>query len=186
MRRFWPILFLIATASLPSCLSISLDPSLELRRSADPKVENGTSYEQATITVGSAQTLVLPDNAVVRRGGTEGTIELYLGKCLAFMGHPAKYTSFREGRQGIGCAVKLEERTLVVATYGEWSCMEGGAGIDLVVVVPKGITVEQRKGLSGENSLDHDKIDFNKRAPTGSWVAVPTSPDFLRTAKKPS
>jgi hypothetical protein len=186
MRRFWVIFLCAPTALLPSCLPISLDPSLVFEHSADPNVENGTSYEEGTIAVGAAQTIVLPDNAVVRRGGSEGIITLFTGKGLGFMGHPPKCTSIRDARRDMGCAVKLENKTLVIATYGEWSCMEGGASIDLVVVVPKNITVEQRKGLSGDNSLERDKIDFKTTGPAGGWVAIPTVSDFSRTAKRPS
>ncbi|HZU34493.1 MAG TPA: hypothetical protein VFA18_01220 [Gemmataceae bacterium] len=42
---------------------------------------------------------------------------------------------------------------MVLATFGEWhSQIEGGTNIRLVVLVPQGIKVEQRHGLSGRDS----------------------------------
>ncbi len=74
--------------------------------------------------------------------------------------------------------------TLLIATYGEWNCMEGGARIKLVVIVPSGLAVEQRKGLAGRDSTlkDWQAGYLGKVKNPQGWHSVRTIPDPARTA----
>lgn len=155
-------------------------------------VENGTAFDRAGIDLGTARKVVLPDTAAVRRSAEAGAVELLMAKRLAFGGHPPARVSIRDARRNMGCAVKAEGDALVVATYGEWdSHIEGGADMRLVAVVPEGVEVEQRKGLSGEASAGREWRGeyltrpkdakggwwYGPASPAGEWSAVPAVPD---------
>jgi hypothetical protein len=71
-----------------------------------------------------------------------------MAKTLSFGGHPPEPMSIHGARKTMGCAVRVEGDSLVVATYGEWaSRKEGGAHMKLVAVIPDGVEVEQRPFL---------------------------------------
>ncbi|MBA4192613.1 MAG: hypothetical protein C0467_31985 [Planctomycetaceae bacterium] len=186
MRGFTLIIALVVgLTSLPSCTSLTTSPDLVFKRSADPKVQNGTAYERGVVDIGGTRTVVLPEDAVVRRCQTEGRVKLYMAKTLGYMGHPPKSKSIREEREVMGCAVKVDGESLVIATYGEWDCIEGGTSVKLVAMVPNGLAVEQRKGLSGRDSstLKDWQAGYLGRVknPQG-WQLVCTVPDPARTA----
>lgn len=68
----------------------------------------------------------------------------------------------------------------MVATFGEWdSRIEGGADITLMAIVPEGLEVERRQGLSGPRSEGHDWRGESQAKPTdaeGEYWYGPTSP----------
>jgi hypothetical protein len=176
------------------------DPSLVLDRqpAPNPDVENGTAYDRATVDVGAARTVVLPDTATVRRAPAGGAVRLFMAKRLSFFGHPPAPMSVRHGRKNMGCAVRAEGDALVIATFGEWdSHIEGGAGMKLMAFVPEGLVVERRAGLSGENSAGRGQHGafvarpegargghwYGPATPAPGWTAVPDEPDPDRTAR---
>jgi hypothetical protein len=175
----------------------NFDPSIELSERFG-RVENGSAYDRAAVDLGTAKKLTLPDDAVVRRSGEAGKVQLFMKKTLAFGGHPPEPMSIRDARKNMGCAVKAEGDALVVATFGEWdSRIEGGTELRLVAVVPEGVEVEQRKGLSGPDSAGREwhgqyltKPKDAKRgywygpaSPADGWTAVPAVADPDRIAK---
>jgi hypothetical protein len=186
------------TLYLTGC-SADADPSLESDRHRAPSdnVENGTAYDRATVELGSANRIVLPDTATVRRTGEGGPVRLFMAKRLAFVGHPPEPMGVRDARMNMGCAVKPEGNGLVIATFGEWSTIEGGADIKLVAEVPGGLAVEQRAELSGVASAARGwqgvvvtkPADakggywYGPSSPAPGWSAVPDEPDSDRTAK---
>ncbi len=111
MRNFTLMIALVVgLTSLPSCTSLTTSPDLVINRSADPKVENGIAYERGSLDIGGTRTVVLPEDAVVRRCQTEGRVELYIAKTFGFLGHPSKPMSIRVERETMGCAVKADGR----------------------------------------------------------------------------
>jgi hypothetical protein len=117
---------------------------------------------------------------------------------LDFAGHPPEPMSNRTGRTKMGCATKVEGKTLVMATFGEWTSKEGGARFKLLLVVPKGVEVERRKGLAGSDSAAHsapgvsppereemkDGYWYGPTRPTDGWQAARTDPDVDRRAEQ--
>jgi hypothetical protein len=184
--------------SLTGC-STDGDPSLATDRHRAPsdKVENGTAYDRAIVDPGSAKRIVLPDTATVRRTVDGSSVRLFMAKRLAFAGHPPEPMGLRDARTNMGCATKVEGNGLVIATFGEWSNIEGGADVKLVAEVPGGLTVEQREGLSGVASAARGwqgvKVTkpadaksgywYGPTTPAPGWSAVPDEPDPDRTAK---
>ena len=171
----------------------NFDPSIQISDRFG-KVENGSAYDRVILDLGPRKKLVLPDNAVVRRAGEPGKGQLFMKKTLGFCGYPPKPMSIRDSRHNMGCAVKLEGDALVVATYGEWDCVEGGAEMRLVAVVPEGVDVEQRKGLSGADSAGWIGTYLTKprdtsgywngpASPADEWTALPGEPDPDRKAE---
>lgn len=161
------------------------------------KVENGSAYDRAAIDLGATRRLVLPDDAEVRRTDESGAVRLFMKKTLSFVGHPPEGMSIRDARKNMGCAVKAEGNALVVATYGEWdSHIEGGGRIKLLAVVPSGVDIEQRTGLSGEHSAGREWHGdyltkpkdakggywYGPASPANDWTAVPDVPDPARAA----
>lgn len=53
----------------------------------------------------------------------------------------------------MGIVYKIKNKTLTLATYGEWLYKEGGAYIILEISIPKNIEIERKKELFGNNSL---------------------------------
>jgi hypothetical protein len=164
--------------------SDSGDPSIVLDKERAPSelVENGTAYDRAAVEPGRAKKVVLPDTATVQRTSEPGLIRLFMSKRLGFSGHPKEPISIRAVRKDMGCAIKVEGDALMVATFGEWdSHIEGGYNMKLVVVVPNGLAVEQRKGLSGEKSAGLERR--TPENPAGVWSAVLDEPDPNHAAK---
>jgi hypothetical protein len=178
------------------------DPSIVIDRSEPAynrdKVENGSAYDRAAVDLGTAKKVVLPHDAAVQRSAEAGKVQLFMKKTLGFGGHPPERMSIRTARKDMGCAVKAEENALVIATFGEWdSRVEGGARMRLVAVVPEGVELEQRKGLSGPDSAGrewhgqwltkpkdaHGGYWYGPASPADGWTAVPDVPDKERTAK---
>jgi len=175
------------------------DPSLvfDKERAPSDQVENGTAYDRAAVEPGAAKKLVLPDTATVRRTTEGSSVRLFLAKHLGFGGHPPEPMSIRDARKNMGCAVKAEGDALVVATFGEFHTIEGGASMKLVAVVPEGLAVEQRPGLSGHASAGREwhgtyltkPADakggywYGPASPADGWKGVPDEPDPDRTAR---
>jgi hypothetical protein len=175
------------------------DPSIVLDEGHAPsqKVENGSAYDKAAIDLGAAKRVVLPDDAVVWRSAEAGKVGLFMQKTLAFHGHPPEQKSIRDARKNMGCSVKAEEGALVIATFGEWnSHIEGGAYMRMIAVLPEGLELEQRKGLSGEDSAGREWHGqwltkskdakggywYGPASPAEGWTAIPDVPDNDRTA----
>jgi hypothetical protein len=160
------------------------DPSVVVSDHAPShKVQNGTAYDRATFDVRGVKRIVLPAEATVRRGGSDEQVQLFMAKELQFGGHPGEAMSIGQTRKEMGCASRREGATLTVAIYGEWdSGVEGGAYVKLVAVVPDGIEVEQRPGLSKPLDAVHAWRGLSLPAP--GWVAIPDSPDANRSASE--
>ncbi len=171
------------------------DLSVEFGRKRG-NVENGTAYDKAFIKIGNYTKVILPDDAAVRHDGEQKTLQIYMKKTLSFGGHPPEPISIKQARRYMGCAVQTEKTALVVATYGEWHSIEGGARMRLLLVVPKEVEIEKRPRLSGEKSIggDWNGIYLTKpvevkegywygpASPGAGWEAVPAVPDLERRA----
>jgi hypothetical protein len=96
----------------------NLDPSIEVSERFGI-VENGSAYDRAAVDLGGAKTIVLPHDAIVRRAGEPGRVQLFMKKTMAFAGHPPEPMSIQGTRKNMGCAVKAEAEELLVATFGE-------------------------------------------------------------------
>lgn len=176
----------------------NFDSSIELSERFG-KVENGSAYDRASLDISGIGKVVVPHNAVVRRTKEEGKLDLFMKKTLSFYGHPPEPMSIRDARQNMGCAVRREEEALILATFGEWdSRIEGGAHMRLMVVLPEGIDVETKQGLSGPDSAGREwhakylskPVDargghwYGPASQAEGWSAVPAIPDDNRTAGK--
>jgi hypothetical protein len=160
-------------------------------------VENGSAFDRAALDVAPYTVLVLPEDAEVREGAPEKTLQIFMRKTLSFGGHPPERMSVSGARKNMGCAVKAEGDTLTVATFGEWdSHIEGGAFMGLLFIVPEGVETRRQAGLSGDNSAGRtwegayltkpkdarDGFWYGPASPAGGWSAVPDVPDPERRA----
>jgi hypothetical protein len=82
---------LATLAILPSCDSSGSDSSVVVNKKfpVDPKVENGTAYDRATVDLGKVTKVVLPDDATVRRAGMVGKAQLFIGQNARLRWAPA-------------------------------------------------------------------------------------------------
>ncbi len=198
MNRFalWVVAAGVAALGLRAAEPVA-DKSLVPGKSASKKVENGSAFDKGRFDLGTHKKLAVPDGAEVVHKGDGTMVEVYMKKALGFQGHPPKPMSIREGRKHMGCATKLEDGVVVLATFGEWSTKEGGTWIKLVLVVPEKIEVEKRKALSGADSAAHPAADapapkpeefadywYGHRKPGALWKIVPTAPDVEHRAEK--
>jgi hypothetical protein len=151
-------------------------------------VENGRAYDKAVFNLYKYTKIVLPDDASVGNGNGGEMLTIYMTKSLGFVGHPGEIMSIKIARNYMGCAVKVENDALVFATFGEWdSHIEGGASMSIRFVVPKGIKVEQRAKLSGEDSAGREwhgqylskpsevkeGMWYGPATPANGWKGVP-------------
>ena len=194
--------WLFALVLLPSCnsKSNSTDPSVILlnEHSVDERVDNGIAYDAGVLDLEKAKKVVLPDTAVVRWSGEHGKILLFLEKRMGFGGHPPEPMSIQGARKNMGCAFRKEGDALIIATFGEFSTMEGGTDMKVVAILPDGVAMDQRKGLSGPKSAAQewhglylskpkdakDGYWYGPASPSENWAAIPTVPDLKRTASK--
>ena len=92
----------------------------------------------------------------------------------------------------------VDALTLVLATFGEWdSQIEGGTRMRIVALVPLGVAVEQRAGLSGPYSAGREWHGqyltkpkevkegywYGPASPADGWTAIPDVPDPERRAE---
>lgn len=150
-------------------------------------VQNGTAYDKAAVDLGGYKTVVVPHNVRIRTGVAGRKLEMFMAKTLKFGGFPSEDLDIREVRKKMGCMLKPEGNKLVVATYGEWdSGKEGGTTMKVLLVVPKGIQVEGRRGLRSrawEGGYLTRPIDASKgywcgpAAQVDTWMAVRAVPD---------
>jgi hypothetical protein len=167
-------------------------------RRHDPNVENGRAFDRAVLPVGQFKKIALPGTTVVRQTTPGEDVVLRMEKRLSFGGHPPQPMSIRDARYNMGCAVKTEGDTLVVATFGEWdSRIEGGASMKLVAEVPEGVEVVRREELSGPDSRGREWKGpwlttpaaakggywYGPASPAGGWLAVQAEPDPYAAAR---
>jgi hypothetical protein len=157
-------------------------------------VENGSAFDKAVVEIGPHKKIILPDTATVQQDGAGGKLQVFMKKTLSFHGHPPESMSIRQARRNMGCALQIEKDAVVVATFGEWHTIEGGADMKLLFVVPKGIEIEQRTKLSGVNSIGHDwkgkyltkPVEvkegywYGPATPGEGWEAIAAVPDHER------
>jgi hypothetical protein len=186
-RIFLPILA-CAVLAMVGCDSSQVVSSSQ----SSKKVENGTVYDVATIDWQGVAKVVLPRNASVRKTPGTQSIQLFMAKELGFYGHPPEPITLRTVRAYMGCAIKRDSQALLVATFGEWSTIEGGSTLCLVAVVPDGVEVVQRDGLAGTESLANQVPGLHRggeegywyatRVPAMGWKGLPSKPDPKKTA----
>jgi len=161
-------------------------------------IVNGTAFDKAEVDLGDIKSVVVSHNAIVKQMDGISKMQIYTAKTLCFFGHLSQpnQLTIHGARLNMGCATSREDDTMIIGTYGEWSSIEGGAWIDLIIVLPSGISVEKKKGLSGPDSSLH-KVDdeyvitpkdrvhgfwYGPASPLIGWTIVPSVPDMERTA----
>ncbi len=148
-------------------------------------VSNGTVHDSAEIPLADVRTVRVPERAEVEFVESGTTIRAEMAKTLAFAGHPPRRMSIRETAKNMGVATRMEGDLMELATYGEWdSQIEGGAFIELTLVVPKHISVVRGTSLSGPDSVAQgwDNEDADPRGDPDTYGYVPTKPAKVWTA----
>jgi len=145
-------------------------------------IVNGTAYDAGELDLGTAERLVVPEGTVVRETATGRRITIYLEKQMAWTGEAALPTDIHYERYKMGSAYRHEGDALILATFGEWhGKAQGGTYVRLAVDVPKGLSVEQRKGLSGMDSparVGEPIFDSLQTKPfAAGWYQVKDQPD---------
>lgn len=151
-------------------------------------IVNGTAYDKAAIHLKGYHTVVVQEKAVIRRGEAGQKLEIYLAKTLREKGWGVE-ADIREMRKEMGCCVTPEGKKLVVATYGEWEDKHGWATVGILLVVPKGVQIEERQRLRSKpwdgyltRPVDAKKGYWHAPAPTDTGKAIRSVPDPERTA----
>jgi hypothetical protein len=158
-------------------------------------VEHGSTFDQAVLDLGPYKRIVLPDTAIIDRVKAGQPLRVYMKKSLDFDGFPPRPMTLRMARRNLGCAVKEEKDSLVLATFGEFDTKEGGAEIRTLILVPEGVEVVTQSGLSGAESSGHDRASprgersadghwYGPVSPRAGWKELPAKPDPERRAER--
>jgi len=149
-RRRWlqfslrPLLVVVVLiCSIPCGCTPALHRGIVYTGSADPFVHNGTAFDRAELELGEHHTVVIPTRAALVRATRGNSIVIELEKSLGFVGHPGKRFTIDEARRDMGCAWLSKDGQIRLATFGEFSCGDGGKSVALEVTVPEGIAVER-------------------------------------------
>ena len=144
-------------------------------------VSNGISYERAVVDFSMMRGLVVPHDAIVRRGLPTDTFNVYVEKQQKFNGWPDMKLAIAEQRGSMGVAFRLNGQVVAFATYGEWGGVEGGAQIRLSFVVPIDLDVRRREDLSGACGMANAQVAGNIGAgsghPKAGWTVLATEPN---------
>ena len=188
--------------AFPSCGRQQLDaptephPSIEFDRATfDPKVENGTVFDTGSVAITGYEAIAVSEGTRVVQEGDGALVQVFMAKRLYFSGHPPQSIRLRHVRRNMGCATKPDGPTLWIGTFGEFDTRDGGAKLNLLVVVPNGTRVERGSmpkpatpnGLGEGEYLTKprevtDGYWYGPVSPAAGWVAVPDTPDPTRRA----
>jgi hypothetical protein len=157
-------------------------------------VENGDAYDRGFLDIGDYKELVIPEaTAVIVRTEQVGKITLNMKKSLQTGMWPGKSMSIRQLRYTMGCAVKVENKRIVLGTYGhQINFYHGGSWMTVIIEVPKGIEINRSAEHGGKNGSPLDpqtsltRRNDNNQGPrllpeaADGWCripAIPMSPD---------
>jgi hypothetical protein len=168
--------------------AVELSPS----KSADPRVTNGSAYDAGELTLDAGSVLIVQNSAHVEHTSGSNVI-VYLERWVDFYGHPPRPITPLTARRSMGCAWLREGKLVWLATYGEWSNMEGAARTEVVVVVPSDVTVERFGGPYGVRTAYETRWSvwpydpdywYAYPHPAEGWSVVETQPDPTRHARR--
>lgn len=174
------------TCRLPGGPAIVHDWSID----ANSNVTNGTAFDVGTVPVMQGATLFVPTGTtVVIRDDVDARVVVHLIKDLKYYGHPSKGISPATARRKMGCAWRKRGGVVELATYGEWTSIEGGASLSILACVPRNILVRFGDDLSGMKSKAAGERSFAAEwrgdseywgtagTPQPGWTIVATEPD---------
>jgi hypothetical protein len=158
------------------------------------KTYNGRAYDKASLWIDPKIKLVLPDEATeVVRHAAPNTVNIYMEKNIQHYYHTDQTTWPILGhRPKMGYAIKLENGTLLIDTFGEFSYIEGANSLRLMVEVPREVEVIRRRGLDASR---HPRPALTKKRKGQSevwlppekedgWHEIPALADLHRRAEK--
>ena len=134
-------------------------------------VQNGSWSDAVKINleVGVSE-IYVPPSTEVRTGTVESVILIRFTRTLGFYGHPPQRITSSTTKFSMGLASRPEGSVLHVATFGEWSCIEGGARITIDSIdAPSGITVTTAIDHAGDGSVAKG-TDYHTSG-SGYWYA---------------
>jgi hypothetical protein len=112
------------------------DKSVVLGKPLGESVENGSAHDKATLDLGELERIAIAERAEVIQDNDGWNLHVFINKALDFAGHPPEPMSIRTGRTKMGCATKVEGKTLVIATFAEWTSKERGSRIKALGILP--------------------------------------------------
>jgi hypothetical protein len=164
---------------------------LTIKFTVDSNVTNGAAYDIAALTgFDSVKVLEIPDSGSDVTTWLQEDISIQIKKVVSFGGHPGYPITPVQARKNMGVALKRKGDTLIVATFGEWSCMEGGASLQMKIRAPETVTIVKSSSLNGEYSAaipaEHPVINYTDSTfwytitvPGNGWEKIDDIPDTL-------
>ena len=140
-RCFPSIALAILTAAI-GC-SHNTKQAIIYASSARPNVRNGTAFDRGALPLEGVTTCVVPTTATVEHREDANELILLLKKELNYVGIPPERYTIDEAREKMGVAYKREGDKLTIASYGDFSCGEGGKNVVLQIIAPVGLNIER-------------------------------------------
>jgi hypothetical protein len=162
-------------------------------RGAFQEVVNGTVARGAHLDLQGLNAVTVPSNAIIEREETGGALKFVIAKNLDFFGFPPEPIDIESAQANLGIAYRLDNRSLMIATFGEWSSVEGGASITLTITAPAAVEITKATGLSGQESAALKRRNFDidpdpstagfwyvAGEPADGWEEIADSPSGAR------
>ena len=144
-------------------------------------VENGTSFERAIVDFSLFRGIVIPEDAVLRRGIPTDQYNLYVEKKQCYKGYPEKKLHISATRGLMGVAFRASGQAVALATFGDWGTDESGGRVRLCLLVPTDMEVQRRPDLSGlkgmANGHNIGEIGPGVGRPKAGWTIIATDPN---------
>jgi hypothetical protein len=86
--------------------------------SIDSNNVNGHAYSSATLDLADIHILVVPEGSLLAWDSPAGIARIEIEKTYLRADHPPQRVSIDEKRLQMGCAVKVDEGTCILSTYG--------------------------------------------------------------------
>jgi hypothetical protein len=158
----------LLTLSVGACSRNFHDSSVRYKKSYDPNVKNGHSYSEAFLPAESVNSIVVPTGTRVEYSDEE-TIRIIIRKSLSVTLHPRDMISIDDVRHNLSVLYASRMRIVHLAPKGTFAHNEGGALIDLALVVPHRMEVF------------HTNKNYRAGIPTSAseTEALPTGEQFV-------
>jgi hypothetical protein len=147
-----------------------------------PPEHGAVAYDKTVLNIDPVQTLVVPEKAILERGGSKGHVEVFLLRSTSNATSLPYKDSDADDRKiltTVGCLRRTEKDKLIISAYGANAGTEFATTVHFLIRVSDDQPVETRPGQDGWEWPNKQKAE------AAGWEVVATEPDPAQTAHRP-